>query len=80
MSPEPACRETLQPNDPARVPVVGAKLELEVLIAQCVDDAPLLEKLQSLHEAFPHFRPVLGDGNCFYRWCAFADVLSCQHG
>jgi Peptidase C65 Otubain len=73
MVPETAsvlCRGIVQPNDPERKPRVDSVRPLHALMRQSMHDVRLHSKLAELHSAFPHYRPVIGDGNCFYRWCA----------
>ena len=60
----------MQPNDPRQVPLVGERLPLEDLMEMHKSNPALQTKLQFIEDAFPEYRPVIGDGNCFYRWCA----------
>jgi hypothetical protein len=60
----------MQPNDPQQVPVFGDRTALANLIRANESNSALATKLQQVEAAFPEYRPVIGDGNCFYRWCA----------
>lgn len=60
----------MQPNDPQQVPVVGDRTAVANLIQANESNSALATKLQQVETAFPEYRPVIGDGNCFYRWCA----------
>ena len=60
-------RHTYQPNNPNVHPPVGEKMPIAHLIASCQHKPVLHAKLLMLSEFFSDYRPVLGDGNCFYR-------------
>jgi hypothetical protein len=68
------CRMTVQPNDPNNQPLVGCKLPLETLISAYPHDKAMQMKLHTLVPFFPRYRPIIGDGNCFYRSLAFGLV------
>ena len=63
------CRQTVQPNDPRLVPLIGERGRLERLMQSHASVKDLVRNLETILPAFPEYRPVIGDGNCFYRWC-----------
>jgi hypothetical protein len=50
---------------------IGPLIHIDYLI-NTYQDYSLTEGLFDLREAYPSYRPVLGEGNCFYRAVAFS--------
>eukprot|EP00892_Ulva_mutabilis_P005539 jgi/Ulvmu1/3357/UM156_0014.1 len=65
---------TYQPNDPNVQPLVGDKQPIAHLISTCQHKPALKAKLEMLLRHFSQYRPILGDGNCFYRSYAFGMI------
>ncbi|CAE8595518.1 unnamed protein product, partial [Polarella glacialis] len=48
-------------------PNIGLRRSMEALKDECRFNAGKLQKVNSLAKAYGHWRPVRGDGNCYYR-------------
>jgi hypothetical protein len=64
----PMCRMMIQPNDPRTHPIIGHRQPLSELVKAIGPQTPLGLKLAHVAAFFSEYRPVIGDGNCFYRW------------
>lgn len=64
------CRDTQQPNDPNVHSLVGCVHNFTVLVELQKNNEGMHDKLLMLAPFIHQYRPVIGDGNCFYRWCA----------
>mmetsp|Transcript_16071 Transcript_16071/g.46480 ORF Transcript_16071/g.46480 Transcript_16071/m.46480 type:complete len:422 (+) Transcript_16071:169-1434(+) len=53
---------------------VGERLNIEALEDECRFNAGKVHKIRRLAEAYGHWRPIRGDGNCFYRTVAFGAI------
>eukprot|EP00928_Gymnodinium_smaydae_P000684 TRINITY_DN10264_c0_g1_i1.p1 TRINITY_DN10264_c0_g1~~TRINITY_DN10264_c0_g1_i1.p1 ORF type:complete len:391 (+),score=78.02 TRINITY_DN10264_c0_g1_i1:71-1243(+) len=52
-------------------PSVGRRRPIAALKAECRFNQGKLDKIQRLAESYSHWRPIRGDGNCYYRTVAF---------
>lgn len=75
------CRQTFQPNDPRQVPLVGERRSLQQLMEAYAQMPEFVRNLEVVMPSFPEYRAVIGDGNCFYRWCCLCRrcPLPCFH-
>eukprot|EP00928_Gymnodinium_smaydae_P047736 TRINITY_DN31880_c0_g1_i1.p1 TRINITY_DN31880_c0_g1~~TRINITY_DN31880_c0_g1_i1.p1 ORF type:complete len:406 (-),score=83.15 TRINITY_DN31880_c0_g1_i1:101-1318(-) len=66
-----AARNTLAEQDAASCPNVGERRPLSELEFEHRFNAGKVKKIQSLAEHYSHWRPIRGDGNCYYRSVVF---------
>lgn len=52
-------------------PNVGKRKGMDALEEECRFNAGMLRKVRQLAETYDHWRPVRGDGNCYYRAVVF---------
>lgn len=50
---------------------IGPLIDIDYLV-QTYEDFSLTEGFFQMRTVYPCYRPVLGDGNCFYRAVAFS--------
>lgn len=53
------------------IPNIGCKKSLSTLEDDCRFNAGKVKKVQLLARSYSHWRPIRGDGNCYYRTVAF---------
>mmetsp|Transcript_7963 Transcript_7963/g.23636 ORF Transcript_7963/g.23636 Transcript_7963/m.23636 type:complete len:417 (+) Transcript_7963:52-1302(+) len=53
------------------LPNLGPRVGIEALADECRFNAGKLAKVRRLAKAYEHWRPVRGDGNCYYRTVVF---------
>lgn len=59
------------PSDEMQLPNIGERMSMRVLEDECRFNPGKVQKVRHLAQSYTHWRPIRGDGNCYYRTVVF---------